>query len=53
MRLPVPCKKLQDNLDISALREAVVNLTEEEWNKNQFRQERFEVARDVESILFR
>lgn len=53
MRLPVPCKKLQEGLDISALREAVLSTTEKEWNENQFRQERFEVARDVESILFK
>lgn len=53
MQLDAPFKLLQNNVDITALRQAVLGVTEEEWNLNQYRQQQFTVAKDVETLLFK
>jgi hypothetical protein len=53
MKLDVSFKEMQSGLDIARLKEAVLNVTEEEWQANQFRQNVSRTARDVEAILFK
>lgn len=53
MFLDVPYKEVKSGLDISELKKAVLNATEEEWNLNQYRQQKFAVAKDVETLLFK
>lgn len=46
-------KKIKSNIDITTLRDAVLRVTPEEWSENQFRQKRFSVSQQVETILFK
>jgi hypothetical protein len=53
MYLDVPFKEIKSNLDITALKEAVLKATEEEWYENIFRKEQGGiVGEQVETILF-
>lgn len=53
MFLDVPYKEVKSNIDITELREAVLNATEEEWYENIFRKEQGgRIGEQVETILF-
>jgi hypothetical protein len=45
-------KEINSNVDITALRKAVLSATPEEWLENTFRQENFYGAAEVKTILF-
>lgn len=46
-------KIVAEDLELTELIEAVKGITEDEWSKDQFRQNRFQVAREVTTIMMK
>lgn len=46
-------KTIKKEVNISSLLDKVLSATEEQWNRNQLRQQRFEVAQEVVTILLK
>ena len=46
-------KVVAENLELKSLIKAVKDISEEEWNKDKFRQNRFEVAKEVTTIMMK
>ena len=44
---------VSDKVDITKLREAILDVDDDEWNENQFRQNLFYVAREVKTLLLK
>ena len=53
MKLPVMCKVLKEDLDIQALRQAVLDVTEDVWFSDSFRKKVSNTANDTETIILK